>query len=81
MKIIAVVKARLQRNPWTVGWVFFIGGGTAYELATIKWGDTDATLSGHVWDFLGIHPLIWFIAAGIAAWVIVHFFQRTWRRP
>ncbi len=72
-----------MRRPtrMTIGWFIVIGGGVTWELLAIFDHTPGGTLSELTWDFLNIHPIVWFISLGIALWVGVHFFQRTWRRP
>ena len=68
-------------NWFTVGWAVIIGAGLVLEAVALWRREKGDTLSEQVWRVLRLHTTVWFIAAGLAAWTVIHFFVRTWVTP
>lgn len=69
-------------NPkYVAGWGIIGLAALALEITALVDDGRGDTASELTWAILGVHPLVWFVAASLFGWVAVHFFQRTWRKP
>ena len=58
---------------WSWAWLIFVGAGLALEFAAIRNPARGDTASEHVWALLRKAPVVWFLAAGLLSWTLVHF--------
>ncbi|KKM81974.1 hypothetical protein LCGC14_1324270 [marine sediment metagenome] len=62
-------------NPvFTVLWGTIFGVGLIVEIVALRRDGKGDTLSEHVWKLLRINVVVWFVALGFFAWLIIHFF-------
>ena len=59
---------------FTVGWIALVIAGLALETVALVRKQRGDTASEHIWWLLRRSPVIWFLALGLFAWMIVHFF-------
>ncbi len=67
--------------PYTIGWIVVIGVTLVLEALALLRKEKGDTLSEHTWWVLRRHTIVWFVALGLAAWTLIHFFARTWVLP
>ena len=58
--------------PFTVAWIGIVVAGLALETVALVRKQRGDTASEHVWALLRKSVVIWFLAAGLFAWLIVH---------
>ena len=59
---------------FAAGWLAIGLAAGGLELWALLDSGTGDTLSESVWFLLGFHPVIWFGALGVTAWLLQHFF-------
>jgi hypothetical protein len=61
---------------WAAAWAALGLVALGLETAALVSEGRGDTLSESIWALLGIHPLVWFIGLGAAAWAIRHLWWR-----
>jgi len=64
----------LPGRAYTFGWLLLGLGFATLEGLALADADPGDTLSEHVWWLLDLHPIAWWLALGLAAWAVRHFF-------
>ena len=59
---------------FAAGWLAIAAAAGGLELWALLDSGSGDTLSESVWFLLGFHPVIWFGALGVTAWLLQHFF-------